>query len=78
MNTIKQASRKIGCSDSLVRKLINQKLLDAIDIGTGGRRSLRISDDAIERFLQSRLIGHETPKPRRTIKRPPGIKRFYR
>lgn len=77
-HTVKAAAQRAGCSESSIRNHIAAGNLPAYHIGLGTRRrSLRITDEALERFIEGRTTSApSTPSRRRT--RPQGIKRYYR
>ena len=53
----------LDCSEDMVLKLINSDELRAVDIGLGSRRrTLRISDEEFQAFLERRSTAKSTAK----------------
>lgn len=51
MLTISQAAKFLQCDKRMVKKLIKQKKLPAVDIGTGDYEIYRIHRDSLIRYL---------------------------
>ncbi len=57
MKTIHEAAEQLNVSPATVRRLIHLGHLQSINVGTGlQRRSVRIRDEEIERFISGRKI----------------------
>jgi excisionase family DNA binding protein len=63
--TIAEAARRLALSDKGVRRLIDRGDLQAVDIAPSGsaRRTLRIEQQTIDRFLKQRLTRDDERRP---------------
>ncbi len=51
--TVDECAKLLKCSDKTIRRLIEKKKLQALDIGAGERKVYRISGAELERFLKN-------------------------
>ena len=51
--TVDECAKLLKCSDKTIRRLIEKKKLQALDIGAGERKVYRISGSELERFLKN-------------------------
>lgn len=60
MLTPKEAAERVGCSDSLIYQLCDQRLISHFRIGGKAKRGrILISPDALSRWLSSCLVEAE-------------------
>mgnify|MGYP002344726747 FL=1 len=51
MNTIREIAERFAVSTRTIYRLVDSGKLDAVNVGHGIRRHLRVTDDALEYFL---------------------------
>jgi excisionase family DNA binding protein len=57
---VPDVASQLDCGRDHVLHLIEAGELDAIDISVGGRPSYRVSQDAIDRFIEARTVRAKT------------------
>ncbi|MDG2223439.1 MAG: helix-turn-helix domain-containing protein [Rubripirellula sp.] len=67
LRSIKYSAEYLDSSEDHILNLIRKGELPAVNVGVGSqRRRLKISDEALNRFIAQRTIGAEQPaKPKR-------------
>ena len=67
LRSIKHAAEFLDSSEDHVFALIRKGELPAVNVGVGNqRRRLKVSDEALKRFIEQRTTGAEAPaKPKR-------------
>ena len=62
--TIDQAAEIMAAHPVTIRRLVDAHMLDAVDLhhGTGKKRSLRITDDTIARYIRQGAIAQAREK----------------
>lgn len=56
--TIAEAAEALGVSDDTVRRLVDRYKIEAVDLarGAGRRRTIRITQTALDRFLRESVM----------------------
>lgn len=68
MYTIQSLAKKLCSTPGHIRKLIKRGDIAASDIGTGDRKHLRISEDEVRRYLESRVVSNKVVYTQRKYK----------